>query len=882
MWENFKKRWAIFIREFKLTDIYNGESKEDKPWFRKFIGFVWKMLLAVILFSYLLILIISFDNLPTFEELENPNYNQASLIYSNDLSVMGKFYNENREFLLYDSLNPNLVQCLLSTEDSRYYNHSGIDSWALIRVFFKTLLLSKEESGGGSTITQQLAKLLFERPNLKGKSKLVRTMMMVRVKLKEWLTAVKLEKGYTKEEIIAMYLNKFDFIYEAHGVQTAAKTYFGKDQKDLRLDEAAMLVGMLKNPTLYNPKKFPDLAKERRNTVLALAEQKGVISSKQLEAYKKLPLDVSLFKRETHLDGIAPHFRIELGKWLKDLFEQDEYLKPNGEKYNIYQDGLKIYTTINPVYQRLAEEAAREHMVNVQKAYFNVWTNQDPWEKVEDDNDNMKRIRKDALNNLVRETERYQFVWNKYYGKIIAQLEAEIGKVDVTDRTIQRLINEKLKPGFLKEEYNKKQLTKTQYEFSKKILESKQWPMIQKLWSSFEKDMRVQMTTPVDMLIYDYATGEEKKAKMAPIDSIKYHRKHLQIGSMSVDPHTGEIKTWVGGTNFKYFKYDHVNSRRQVGSTFKPFVYATAIALQNISPCNEFQDVQYTIPANDPNFHLPEAWSPGNAEVFTGGNYNLYKALAYSKNSITVKLVILLGSVEPIRGLLHNMGIDSTAKRRDGGLLIPRWPSIVLGSADLSVYEMTGAYTTFANDGEYVKPYFVSKIEDKEGRVIYRNSAIRNLALSPNYNYVMVDLLRKSGQVYGLKTPVGGKTGTTNDYVDGWFMGITPNLVVGTWVGGEDPWIRFLSLENGQGSVMAKPFFMKFMHKLEETPEAEFKTDVDFARPKGDIGIELNCETFKSMMNSLNMDNSILPNSSTGEEDEIYEEVKPPRKDENQ
>jgi len=868
--DQFSERLKTFWSRFSLTDIYNGSAPDDRTWFKTAVSWMWKGTIGMILLLFLLLFLVSFDNLPTLEELENPKYHNASLVIATDGSILGKYYNENREFLDFDSLNPHLHTALLSTEDVRFYRHSGVDAWALMRVFFKTILMSKGESGGGSTISQQLAKLLFERPSLKGKSQIVKIALLVRVKFKEWLTAIKLERRYTKEEIIALYLNKFDFIYEAHGIQTASKTYFGKDQKDLRLDEAAVLIGMLKNPTLYNPRRFLNLAKDRRNTVLSLVYKNGHINKKEFEAYKKMPIDVSAFKRETHVDGLAPHFRAELGKWLKDLFESEDLRKPNGDKYNPYQDGLKIYVTIDPVIQKAAEEAAREHMINIQKSYFNVWTKQDPWEYEADDN--MKRIRKESLQQLVRETDRYYTLWNQYYGKLLVDLESEIGKVDVNDRTIQRIIQERKKPGFFKTELNKKQITKTQYDYSIQILKSSQWPEMEKNWAGFEKDLRLQMNTPIPMKVYDYLTQSEKEVKMSPLDSIKFHRKHMQMGSLAVEPHTGEIKSWVGGVNFKYFKYDHVNSRRQVGSTFKPFVYASAIALQKISPCNEFQDIQYTIPANDPNFGLPESWTPGNAEeTFTGKFYNLYNALAYSRNSITVKLVILLGSVNPIRGLLHNMGIDSTAKRRDGGFLIPKFPSIVLGSADLSVYEMTGAYTTFANNGVYVKPYFVSHIEDKDGKVIYRNTTVQNVALAPDYNYVMVDLLHKSGGVSFLKVPAGGKTGTTNNYVDGWFMGITPDLVVGTWVGGEDPWIRFLNLTNGQGAVMARPYFVKFINKLLDLGVSEVDPSKKFPFPKGELEIELNCAKFKEMMKSLNMDNSIMPGTNKSDEDEILE-----------
>ncbi len=876
--QKLKDRWDKFIKEFDLADIYSGSSAEDKKWYKYAIKNIWKAVLITLGLIYFTFFLISFDNLPTFEQLENPNYHQASIVYARDHSILGKYYNENREFLLYDSLNPYLVKALLATEDSRFYSHSGIDFWAVFRVMFLTVLLQQQEAGGGSTITQQLAKLLFDRPNMAGRSKIVKALLMVRVKFKEWLTAIKLEKRYTKEEIIAMYLNKFDFIYGAHGVQTAAQTYFGKNQKDLTVVEAATLIGMLKNPTRYNPKKFPELARQRRNMVLALMERENVISKKELKNLTAKNLDVSQFRRETHLEGHALHFRAELAKWLKELLDQSTYRKPDGSKYNLYQDGLKIYTTIDTAYQRLAEEAAREHMYRVQKNYFAVWKTADPW-TIEAD-ENLLNIRKESLNNMIRETEIYQNLWSKFFGNAVLKLEQEIGKVEITDRTIQRLINEENNPGTLAAELKKKAINQKQYDISLKILQSKSWPSIKAAWDYFELEVRKAITKPIKMKVYDFETDDEKEVIMSPLDSIKYHRKHMQIGSVAVDPQTGEVKAWVGGTKFKYFKFDHVNSRRQVGSTFKPFVYATAIAIQGISPCHEFQDIPYTIPANDPNFKLKEAWSPGNAgDVFTGANYTLYRALAESKNSITVKLVMLLGSVEYIRGLLHRMGIDSTARRKDGGLLIPRYPSIVLGSADLSVMEMAGAYTTFANNGVYTKPFFVSRIEDKNGKVIYKHTPVQTTALSPQYNYVMVDLLKKSGGICCVKVPTAGKTGTTNDYVDGWYVGFTPNLVVATWVGGEDPWIRFNSLAMGQGAVMARPFFQKFISKLENTPTAKFNSQVDFYRPPGDLGIELNCAAFKELMGNQNMDNSIMPQTGGHKEDELLDEEKNEQKD---
>lgn len=487
VWNQIKASLVKLYKEFKFTDIYSGKTPEDKDWFPNATLFIWKVVLSGITLLYLTLFLVSFDNLPTFEELENPSYNQASIIYANDLSILGKFYIENREFIPYDSLNPHLVNALLATEDSRYYKHSGVDFLALLRVGVKTILLSRHESGGGSTITQQLAKLLFERPNLEGRNPLIKVFMMLRIKFKEWLTAIKLEKSYTKEEILAMYLNKFDFLYGANGVQTASQTYFGKNQKELKIEEAATIIGMLKNPTRFNPKRFPKLATERRNTVLALLNDADYINEATFKKLMALPLDVTQFKRESHLEGMAMHFRAELAKWVKNLLEDEKYRKADGSKYNFYEDGLKIYTTIDPVYQKYAEEAAHEHMMKVQKSYFNIWNKADPW--TYDSDDNMLKIRKDALNLMIKETDRFNAIWQQHFGNILAKIESELGNVDISDRTIQRLISEEKEPGFLKKELNKKIINETQYEYSLQILKSKSWPALKKEWASFETDV---------------------------------------------------------------------------------------------------------------------------------------------------------------------------------------------------------------------------------------------------------------------------------------------------------------------------------------------------------------------------------------------------------
>lgn len=348
----------------------------------------------------------------------------------------------------------------------------------------------------------------------------------------------------------------------------------------------------------------------------------------------------------------------------------------------------------------------------------------------------------------------------------------------------------------------------------------------------------------------------------------------LQCGSIGVEPGSGKVKFWVGGADHRYFKYDHILSRRQVGSTFKPFVYSSAIALQGLSPCQEYVDQQYTIPAHDPNFGLPEPWSPANADgKFLEEPFNLYHGLLYSKNSISIRLMMELGSVEPVIGLVNNMGIDSTLRYSNGEYVLPRVPSICLGSADLTVMEMTGAYTTFANNGVYSKPVFVTRIEDKNGKTLYQSHETHNTALNPQYNYVMVDMLRNNtatGYGFdGVTSEYGGKTGTTNDYTDCWFLGITPNIVVGTWVGGEDPWIRFLDLANGQGSVNAKPFFGKFLKRVQDDPNIEDWDDfATFYKPPGELEIELDCEKYKQKQSEFEQE-SVLPKTT---QDDLFEE----------
>ena len=837
----------------------------------KLSKWLWLAWTAAILAVVILFVSLSF-NLPSFSELENPDINLASIVYSNEGQPFGKYYIENRESIDYTELNPSLIKALISTEDSRFHSHTGIDFIALGRVISKSLLMGKREQGGGSTITQQLAKLLFDRPSLPS-NKILRAFKMAGVKFKEWLTAVRLEKSYTKEEILSMYLNQFDYINGAHGIQAAAQIYFGKNQDQLNVEEAATLIGMLKNPSLYNPNRFPENAQTRRNVVLKRMESSGHLTPAAYDSLKVLEMDMSNFQRDMHSEGPAPYFRMEMTKWLKKLLEDPKFRKPDGSKYNIYKDGLKVYTTIDLDMQKHAEEVMFEHMKEVQKRFDRQWGRTDPWTWKADKR--QKAIRKESLNNRIRESERYQKTWQAMFGDLLEKIDEGFGLSYFTDKDISKMLNEEKSSGTIRKLVASKALSEDRAKAYGKIMAAPIWKDLKTTWSEFEPKIKKAFSTEHEMKIFAYNDAHEEVRTMTPLDSIKYHRKILQCGSMGVVPSTGEVKFWVGGVDHKYFKYDHILSRRQVGSTFKPFVYSAAIALQGLSPCQEYIDQQYTIPANDPNFGLPEPWSPANADgKFYEQPYNLYHGLLYSKNSISIRLMMELGSVEPVIGLVNNMGIDSTLRYSNGGYVVPRVPSICLGSADLTVMEMAGAYTTFANNGVYSEPIFISRIEDKNGKTVYESHEVHNTALNPQYNYVMMDMLRNNTATgfgfSGVTCEYGGKTGTTNDYTDCWFMGLTPNLVVGTWVGGEDPWIRFMDLANGQGSINAKPFFGKFLKRVQDDPNIEEWDDfARFNKPPGELEIELDCEKYKQKQTEFELE---AEQKRLESEDELFEE----------
>jgi penicillin-binding protein 1A len=809
---------------------------------------LWLLLLIGLIVPTKFILNTLNGDLPTFEDLEDPEYDEASIIYDIKGTPFGKYYVENREIISYGDLNPLIVNSLLATEDIRFRSHSGIDLRALIRVGFKTVLLRQESSGGGSTLSQQLAKLLFKRPSLANKSTIEKVIVLLRTKVAEWITAARLEKSYTKNEIMAMYLNKFEFINGAHGIQAAAQTYFNKNQDKLNVDESALLVGMLKNPSLYNPLRFPENASQRKDIVLSQLKKYYDVSDLGLDTLVGKPVDMSNFEREAHDVGPAPYFRAELTKWLRNLFQEKGIKKADGTDYNIYTDGLKIYTTIDLNYQKHAEEAVRNHMEWLQDRYWDVWKKTDPWTFEADSI--QKIIRKNTLDRKIKESDRYLSLHNKYLGKAKAAAQKKYGDLKLNENVLKDLISVSTKRRSWSSVSLENKTIKANKDAYRKLLDSGAlWSDLKNQYQALQKDYKEIFKTKVPMQVFAYSEEGYKEVDMSPRDSVRYHNQHLQASLLSVHPKTGHIKAWVGGPGFNYFKYDHVNSRRQVGSTIKPFVYATAISLMGLSPCQEYEDIQYTIAPGDANFLVDEEWSPSNAnEEFTGNKYNLYQGLLYSKNSITVRLVKEMGNMDVVIEMLDNAGIDKEAVHSDGSKVIQRVPSISLGAVDLTLKEMAGAYTSFANNGIYTEPIFVAKIEDKSGKIIYTGVPESNQAINPLYNGVMVDMLKNnvgSGYGLGVKTEVGGKTGTTNDYADGWFMSVAPDLVTGVWTGGDDKWIRFQTLQNGQGFVMARPIVQKYLKSIEADSLADFDSEAEFPIPPIGYLDLVDCEKYK-------------------------------------
>lgn len=854
-----------------MTDKAHDEFKNIRNMrFKRWGNRLWKVSLYGLISFIMFLILLSFDNLPSFSELEDPTNNLASPIYASKGELIGSYFIENRLPIEFKSLPKHLIDALVSTEDARYYEHSGIDFEALARVFTKTIVMGEKSSGGGSTITQQLAKLLYSDRDFSGMTKSQKVVGLITRKFKEMITAVKLERRYTKNEILALYLNHFNFINGAYGIKAAAAIYFGKTPIQLNIEESATLVGMLQNPSYFNPMRRPEKVKQRRNVVLKQMVKAGKLSESEYNTLSKKSIDLSRFNLTTPSEGIAPYFRMELRKEVSRILERPECRKSNGKVYNIYTDGLKIYTTLDTAIQNCAEAAVTSHMAQLQKTFFQRWKGKDPWTYVKPkhadpyssqltdaEQEQYKprteeeeiAFRARMLWSNVQTSERYGVLRNTILSPIIGEIQDEYESIRLSDYDIERMITFETDKSIFNTLIKKKYLSKAKAETYQKIIKSDFWPKLKKAYNKLEVQAKISFDTPVKMKVFTFNKTFEKDTVMKPIDSIKYHRMFLQTGMISIEPKSGYVKSWVGGINYKYFQYDHVTSERQVGSTFKPFIYATAIAMQGFSPCFMVQDVPQTIKVGEGTFKIDRDWTPRNFDYYSGKYFTLKDALKKSINTVSVFLMKQIGDTAPVRGLIHNMGIDSSARRDNGVLRIPKEPSICLGTPDLSVFEMTGAYATFANQGKYHKPTFITKIEDKNGKIIFQETPLEKVALSPDADYVMVEMLKHvmsgAGGFGNVKSKIGGKTGTTNDAADGWFMGINPQLTTGIWVGGEDKWITFLSTTEGQGSYMARPMYARFLENIEKNPNIDYDPSMDFIKPEGTLSIELDCYKYQ-------------------------------------
>ncbi len=752
--------------------------------FKRLINILWG-----IIFSGIIIVIIIFyraangyyGSMPDLQQLENPKTNLATQIFSTDGVVLGKYYYEdNRTPIEFDDLPENIVNGLIATEDERFFLHSGIDWRRTISAF---IFLGKR--GGASTITQQLARQLFVGVRSRNLYEAVIQ------KVKEWVLSVQLERRYTKKEIIAMYLNIYDFGYNADGIRSASKIFFNTTPKNLKIEQSATLVGMLKNSSYYNPLRRPELVKRRRNIVFKQMKRNGFLTSQESDSLTKMNLEID-YTPESHREGLATYFRAYLQDFMKKWIKQNP--KENGETYNLYRDGLKIYTTIDSELQKIGEHSVSSHMKNLQKEFFRQ---------------NTKKINETA-----------------------PFLDLRTGQIDtLLERTAYR---------------SERWRNKTNAGWSK-----------EKILKNFNE--------PASMTVFSWKG--EIDTIMTPLDSIKYYKYFLRSSMMSIEPQTGHVKVWVGGYNYKHFQYDQVKQgRRQIGSTFKPFLYATAIDQLKLSPCDILPDALFCIePMKHGNI---DAWCPKNSGDKYGKNRTLKNALANSVNTVSARLMDKVGP-RPVIDLARKMGISSR---------IPSVPSIALGTPDISLFEMVGAYGTFANKGIYVKPVMISRIEDKNGTVIYESVPETQDVISEEAAYVTISLMKGvtehgsgarlrhaglekenyiyknvvSGYPYIFENPIAGKTGTTQNQSDGWFMGIVPNLVTGVWVGGEDRSIHFKDIAYGQGATMALPIWGQFMKEVYLKPELGISSE-DFIEPEI-LTIQLDCDKYIQEMPEDDLD----------------------------
>ena len=771
-----------------MTENNNNEQPKKKGmpgWKRKLIRGLWFIFIAGFV-AVILLLVLIYNGIvgymPPIEELKNPSDKFATVVYSSDGQELGRYFRNtgNRVYADFDEISQNVVDALIATEDRRYLDHSGIDMQALSRVLIKTLLLGQRNAGGGSTITQQLAKQLYS-PESNG--------LLSRALQKpiEWMIAVKLERYYSKDEIVKMYLNQFDFLYNAVGIKSAANVYFGKDAKDLTVEEAAMLVGMVKNPSLYNPARYPERTTMRRNTVLDLMQKAGKITKAERDSLKQIPIKLD-FHRADHKEGPAPYFREELRRMLTAKkprkgdymqWEGQKYVddsiawendplygwieknpKPDGSKWDIYTDGLKIHTTIDSRMQKYAEQAVQEHMKSLQKSFF-------------------------------REK------------KGVASAPYSTNREEVSAEAIKSMIERAVK-------------------------QTDRYRLMKKAGAS-DAEIDKAFKTPVDMRAFSYDGVID--TVMTPLDSILYTKHFLRTGFMSMDPKNGHVKAYVGGPNFNFFQYDMVSTgRRQIGSTIKPFLYTYAME-EGFTPCDEFLNEQPTIVDE-----LGRPWSPRNSGTARVGEMvDLRWALTNSNNWISARLMSQLSPAQLVRNM-HNFGITNH---------IDPVISLCLGSCEVSVKEMVGAYSAFANNGMRAQPLFVTSITDSSGNPISDFTSTHTEVISEDAWYKINSILqnvvdggtgnRLRRAPYNITANMGGKTGTTNSNSDGWFMGFTPELVSGVWVGGEERYIHFNNMANGQGAAMALPIYGLYMKKVYGDPSLPYSQDVKFPTAPFDL-----------------------------------------------
>ncbi len=752
-----------------------AKKSSPKKSFSKFILWFWALFGTGVLLVALIFLLASwgvFGEMPEYQYLENPETNLATEFISSDGETLGKLYlDDNRTPVDFKDLPDNLVQALVATEDARYYNHAGIDARGFLRA-----LAYLGKKGGASTISQQLARQLFIGARDKES-----TTNAITQKIKEWVLATQLERQYTKEEVIAMYLNIYDFGYAADGIRSAARIYFGKEPIELKTEESAMLVGMLKNSSLFNPLRREEMVLNRRNTVLGQMHKYGYLSEKEKDSLQHLEMDLN-FSPESHREGLATYFRMYMQKWLNGWVKNNK--KTDGTDYNIYLDGLKVYTTIDSRMQKNAEDAVEAHMERLQAEFF--------------------------VQNTPERNPTTPFL-------------------DLEPSEIKGILERAMRT-------------------------SPRWRALKRQGRS-EEEIRASFNEKTEMNVFDWnSESYEKDTVMTPLDSIRYYKTFLRTAMMSMEPQTGHVKAWVGGVDYKHFQYDNViQGARQAGSTFKPFVYAAAIDQLRYSPCDSLPDTQYCI---EPMKHgNVEQWCPKNSD----GKYSLKKrtlknALANSVNTITAQLIDQVGPGSVVE-IAKNMGLTKE--------ILPV-PSIALGTVDFNVYEMVGAYGTFANKGVYVKPVMVTRIEDKNGTVLYEYVPETKDVLSKDVAYTMVNLMEGvtqhgsggrlrhtfakeqsvykeiiTGYPYELTNPIAGKTGTTQNQSDGWFMGMVPNLVTGVWVGGEERATHFNRLLYGQVASMALPIWALYMKANYENEELGVSMEA-FEEPE-ELSINVDC-----------------------------------------